>query len=63
MWKMDSVQVKKLGTAPETVMAGIPFDVYNLKGQLVRRQTTSTQGLSAGYYVINQRVVFIPGKI
>ena len=43
--------------------AGIPFDVYNLKGQLVRRQTTSTQGLSAGYYVINQRVVFITGKI
>jgi hypothetical protein len=34
-----------------------PFDVYDLRGQKVRHQVTSLDGLPAGVYIVNGRKV------
>ncbi len=35
------------------------FDIYNLNGQMVKKQATSTEGLPTGIYIINQKKVAI----
>lgn len=35
------------------------FDIYNLNGQLVKKQVTSTEGVAAGIYIINHRKVAV----
>ena len=38
---------------------GQPFDVYSLSGVLVKRGTTSLEGLPSGIYVVNGSKVVI----
>lgn len=39
--------------------AALPADIYNVSGQLVRRQATSTDDLPSGIFIINGRKVII----
>lgn len=41
------------------VQSAKPFDVYDINGVLVRKNTTSTQGLLSGVYIINGKKVVI----
>ncbi|MBP5315894.1 MAG: chitobiase/beta-hexosaminidase C-terminal domain-containing protein, partial [Muribaculaceae bacterium] len=36
-----------------------PVDIYNLNGQLVRKNATSTKGLDKGFYIINNNKIYL----
>ena len=44
-------------TGISTLVQTPTFDIYDLNGRLVRRDATTTKGLSRGVYIINNKVV------
>ena len=45
--------------APKADKNTSAFDIYNLKGQLVRKAATTTQGLKSGLYIINSKKIWV----
>lgn len=46
-------------TRPSAIGPASPQDIYNLRGQMVRRQATTLQGLPSGIYFIRGRKIVI----
>ena len=66
--KMPDEDVTITGTfTPSTGIEPIignckPFDVYSVTGILLKRQVTTMKGLPAGFYIVNNKKVYVSNK-
>ncbi len=58
-YKIFTVQTPTAIEQVKGLTADKPFDVYSLTGRLLRRQATTTDGLPAGIYIVNNQKISI----
>ena len=57
VWTLDGKQATGIGHVEGDI--GVKYDVYNVNGQMVRKDATTLNGLDNGVYIVNGKKIII----